>query len=464
MEKNLKNKVMSGLFWTFGERFITQGISFAISIILARMLMPSEYGVIALVLVFISIASVFVTNGLGESLIQKKNTDESDFSTIFYCSFVISVFLYVILFISAPYIASFYNNSELIWVLRILALNLPFSSINTIQQAYVSKQMMFKKFFISNLCATIVSGFIGIMMAYSGFGVWSLVAQFLISSVVGTIVLFFTVKWRPKWLFSISSAKELVGFGWKLITANLINTIYGELRGLVIGKNYTMADLAFYNRGNQFPGLIITNINTTISKVIFPAMAEVNDDRSQLKNITRRAMKITAYLTFPLMIGLMSVADSFILLLLTEKWLFAVPFLQICCIYWLFQPMQTANWQAIKALGRSDLLMNLEIIKKVIGISLLLISMGISVYAIAISNAIFAGISMMINMIPNKKLINYSVVEQFRDIAPPLLLSITMGGIIYTFSWLSLPAGVILVLQILCGGIIYVGGSLYLSA
>jgi teichuronic acid exporter len=458
-ERTLKNKVVSGLFWTFGERFVTQGISFALSIILARMLMPSEYGVVALVLVFVNIASVFVTTGLAESLIQKKDTNESDFSTIFYCSFVLSIVLYIILFVSAPSIAAFYNNSDLIWILRILAIILPLSSINTIQQAYVSKKMMFKKFFIANFCATVVSGCIGIFMAYNGYGVWSLVAQFLISSVVGTSVLFFTVKWRPKWLFSMTSAKELVGFGWKLITANLINSVYSELRGLIIGKKYTMADLAYYNRGNQFPSLMITNINTTISKVIFPALAEVNDDPSRLKNVTRRAMKITAYLTFPLMIGLMSVANPLILVLLTEKWLFAVPFLQICCVYWLFQPMQTANWQAIKALGRSDLLMNLEIFKKIIGISLLLISMNISVYAIAISNAFFAGISMIINMIPNKKLIQYSMAEQFRDIAPPLILSMTMGGIIYTLSWLSLPVRLTLGLQIVCGVIIYVGGS-----
>ena len=458
-ERTLKNKVVTGLFWTFGERIITQGISFVLSIILARILMPSEYGVIALVLVFINIANVFVSTGLGEALIQKKDSDESDFSTMFYCSFVVSVFLYVILFFLAPYMAAFYNNSELTWVLRILALILPVSSFNTIQQAYVSKKMMFKKFFLSNFCSAIVAGIIGILMAYNGYGVWSLVAQFLIGSVVGTIVLFFTIKWRPKWLFSITAAKELIGFGWKLVTANLINTVYGELRGLIIGKNYSMADLAYYNRGNQFPSLIISNINTTISKVIFPALAEVNDDPSRLKNVTRRAMKITAYLTFPLMIGLMSIANSFILVLLTEKWLFAVPFLQICCVYWLFQPMQTANWQAIKALGRSDLLMNLEIIKKLIGLLLLLISMNISVYAIAISYALFAGISMIINMIPNNKLINYSMVEQFRDIAPPLFLSITMGGIIYTLSWLSLPESATLVLQILCGAIIYVGAS-----
>jgi teichuronic acid exporter len=458
-EKNLKKKVLSGLLWSFGERFMTQGVSFALSIILARLLMPSEYGLVALILVFINLASVFVTNGISESLIQKKNADETDFSTIFYCSFVMSIFIYIILFFTAPLIAKFYDNADLVWILRILALIIPVSSFNTIQQAFVSKKMMFKKFFFSNLGGTLVSGVIGIIMAYNGFGVWALVAQNLINTIVGTIVLFYTVQWRPRLLFSLQSAKELMGFGWKLVTADFINIGYNELRSLIIGKVYTMADLAYYNRGNQFPSLIITNINTAIAKVVFPAMAEVNDDISRLKAVTRRSMKITAYFIFPLMVGLMSVANPLILVLLTEKWLFVVPFLQICCIYWLFQPIQTANWQAIKALGRSDLLMNLEILKKVIGVSMLLLTMHINIYAIAISNAVFAGISMIINMIPNKKLINYSMAEQFRDIAPPFLLSIGMGGMIYTISWLSLPAIVTLGLQVLSGGIIYVGFS-----
>ena len=458
-EKSLKNKVVSGLFWSFGERFITQGASFALSIILARLLMPSEYGIVALILVFINLASVFVTNGIGESLIQKKNADETDFSTIFYCSFLISIFIYVILFLTAPFIAKFYGNSDLESVLRILALIIPVSSFSTIQQAYVSKKMIFKKFFFSNLGGTLVAGLIGIMMAYYGFGVWALVAQNLVNTIIVTIVLFFTVPWRPRLLFSIDSAKELLGFGWKLVAANFINIGYNELRSLVIGKIYTMTDLAYYNRGNQFPSLIITNINSTIAKVVFPAMAEVNDDISRLKSVTRRAMKITSYLIFPLMIGLMGVANSLILVLLTEKWLFVVPFLQICCIYWLFQPMQTANWQAIKSLGRSDLLMNLEILKKVIGVVMLLLTMHINVYAIAISNAAFAGISMIINMIPNKKLINYSMSEQLRDIAPPLLLSIIMGVIIHTISWIQLPVIATLALQIVCGGIIYIGAS-----
>ncbi|SDX65784.1 Membrane protein involved in the export of O-antigen and teichoic acid [Paenibacillus sp. CF384] len=458
-DSGLKNKVVSGVFWAFSERIVSQGVSFILSILLARLLMPSEYGLIALVLVFTNLANVFVTNGMGETLIQKKDADETDFSSLFYFSVVFSIALYTILFFSAPFIGAFYDNSELVSVLRVIALILPLSSIITIQQAYVSKKMMFKKMFISTIGGTIASGLIGIGMAYLGYGVWSLVAQYLVNAIVNTIVLFFIAPWRPKLLFSMEAIKKLVGFGWKLVAANFINIFYFELRSLMIGKLYTVTALAYYNRGNQFPTLLINSIDTAIGKVLFPAMAEVNHDVAHLKNVTRRSMKITAYLIFPLMIGLLSIAPSLIVVLLTQKWAAAVPFLQICCVYWLFQPMQTANWQAIKALGRSDMLVKLEIIKKIIGVSLLLISMNISVYAIALSNAVFACISMIINMMPNKKLMNYSMREQFRDLAPSLLLSLVMGGSIYTISWLALPAILILLLQIVGGAIIYVGAS-----
>lgn len=458
-DNSLKKKVVSGVFWAFSERIMSQGVSFVLSIILARLLMPSEYGLIALVLVFINLANVFVSNGIGETLIQKKDADETDFSSVFYCSIAISTVLYISFFVLAPYIAIFYDNKELVWVLRIIALILPISSVNTIQQAYVSKQMMFKKMFFSTVGGTLVSGILGITLAHFGFGVWALVAQYLVNAVANTIVLFFIAHWRPKLLFSIDSVKQLVGFGSKLVGANLINTFYAELRSLLIGKLYTPAALAYYNRGNQFPNLLITSIDTAVGKVLFPAMAEVNNDISHLKNVTRRSMKTTAYLIFPLMIGLMSIAPSLVEVLLTRKWISAVPFLQICCIFWLFQPIQTANWQAIKALGRSDMLMKLEIYKKIIGVSMLLISMYISVYAVAISNAAFAGISMLINMMPNKKLMSYSMVEQFRDLAPSFVLSLVMGGSIYTISWISLPTISILLLQIMCGAIIYVGAS-----
>ena len=250
-------------------------------------------------------------------------------------------------------------------LLRVLALKIPISSVSTIQHAYVSKHMIFKKFFFSTLGGTIISGIVGIVMAFTGCGPWALVGQYLTNTIIDTLVLFVTVPWRPKWIFNISSAKSLISYGWKLTISSLINEVYGEMRSLIIGKVYSSADLAFYNRGNQFPSLIITNIDTAIGKVVFPAMTKVASKEERLKQISRRAMKTTSYVIFPMMVGLMFIGESLIDVLLGEKWLVCVPFLQCGCLYYMCQPIQTTNWQIIKAVGRSDLCLKLEIIKKI---------------------------------------------------------------------------------------------------
>lgn len=458
---SLKNQVISGLFWKFGERIIAQGVSFVISVILARLLMPEQYGVIALILIFINIANVFVTNGLGESLIQKQDSGDTEFSTMFYCSLAISGVLYMMIFIFAPFIASFYDNEELIILIRILVLQLPLSAIKTIQHAYVSKHMMFRKFFFSTLGGTLISGTIGVIMAYQGCGVWALAEQYLVNSAIDMLVLFFTVPWRPKLMFDMQSAKILFAYGWKLMLSQLINTLYNELRSLIIGKTYSSADLAYYNRGNHFPSLIITNINTAISNVLFPAMSKVNNSIADVKNMTRRSMKVSSYIIFPLMAGIIAAAEPMVRVLLTEKWIFCVPFLRLCCIYWAFQPLQTANVQAIKAVGRSDICLKLEVIKKLIGFALLFASVPFGVFAIVISNTVYGGISMLINIRPNKKLIDYGYKEQFADIVPSFLLSAFMGGAVYAIGFIPTDAVIVLVIQIISGIALYIAGSYY---
>ena len=459
MTNNLKKQVISGLFWKFGERIIAQGVSFIVSLILARLLLPEQYGIVALVLVFINLANVFVTNGLGESLIQKKDANSTDFSTIFYCSTGFSIVLYIVLFFSAPLIANFYNNQDLILVLRILSLQVPLSAIKTVQQAYVSKHMMFRKFFYSTLGGTLLSGAVGIAMAYNGFGVWALVAQYLVNSSIDTLILFITAKWRPTLQFSSNSAKQLIGYGWKLVVSQFINTLYSELRSLFIGKVYTSADLAAYNKGNQFPSLLITNINSSISSVLFPAMSLKSDDKVRLKELTRQSIKLSSYILFPMLAGLAVVAEPLIRLLLTENWLPCVPFLQISCIYWMFQPSQTANVQAIKAMGRSDMCLKLEIIKKIIGVALLLITINISVYAVVIANAIFAGISAIINILPNKKLIGYGIKEQVLDLLPSFVLSVLMFFITFQITRFAFNDIITIFLQCVAGISIYILGS-----
>ena len=458
-KRTLKQSVFSGLIWTFGERIIAQGISFILSIILARLLLPEEYGIIAVVLVFINLANVFVSNGFGEALVQKKDTDSTDFSTAFFCSLAVSIVLYLVLFFSAPTIARIYHYEDLVPVLRALSLKIIISSISTVQHAYVSKNMIFKRFFFSTIGGTLVSAIVGIEMAYAGFGVWALVAQYLVNTVVDTIILLITVPWRPRLSFSVQAAKRIVSYGWKITASALINTGYSELRNLVIGGFYTTADLAFYNRGNQFPALVINNIDTAVGKVVFPAMAQSNDDKQRIKAVSRRALKTTSYLIFPLLIGLAVVARPLVLILLTEKWEPCIFFLQIGCVYFMCQPIQTTNWQIIKAVGRSDLCFKLEIIKKVIGISLLIVSIRFGVKAIATTSAAFGVISMFINMVPNGRLIKYTVKEQIIDLLPAFILSIIMGALTQLVTLLNLNSILTLGLQICVGIIVYFGSS-----
>ena len=459
----IKGQVMSGLFWKFGERIIAQGVSFVVTMLLARLLLPEEYGIVALVMVFINLANVFVTTGLGDALVQRAQATRKDFSTIFYCGVGVSAVLYIIIFFSAPWIADFYDNQQLILVLRVLSIQIPLSSVKTVQHAYVQRHMIFRKFFWSTLGGTLISGVVGIAMAYAGYGVWALVAQYLVNSVIDMLILFITVNWKPHLEFDRKSAREMLNFSWSLVLSSFINEFYLELKSLLIGKYYREADLASYNKGNQFPALLINNINASISSVLFPAMAKCGDDPVALKNITRKSIRLSTYILLPMLAGLMAVAKPLVQLLLTDNWLPCVPFLQISCIFWMFQPSQTANVQAIKAAGRSDICLKLELVKKVIGVLLILVTIRINVYAVVIANAAFAGISACINIIPNKKLIHYGTWEQLRDVLPSIFLSLLVffsAGVC-----LRLPLGsfAMLVVQICVGAAVYIAGSFILK-
>lgn len=453
---SIKSNVASGLVWKFSERILAQGVSFLLSLILARLLMPEEYGTVALVLVFINLANIFITSGLGDSLIQKKESDEEDFSTMFFCGLIMSLVIYAIMFVSASGIAAFYNNPALIRIIRVLSLQIPLGSVKTIQHAYVIKKMLFKKFFFSTLGGTLFSGILGIILAYKGAGVWAIVFQYLANSFVDMIVLFFTIEWRPQLCFKKETAKVLFSYGWKLTVAQFLNTAYVNIRNLFIGKLYTEADLAYYNKGDQFPNLIINNVNNSISTVLFPAMASENDNISRLKSITRRSMTLSSYIIFPIMIGLIVVSEPLIRILLTDKWLSCTPYLCISCVYWMFQPCQTANVQVIKALGKSGLYLKLEMIKKFLGIILLIGSLRFGVFAIAFSNVILAFLSAIINIFPNKHLIGYGYGEQICDLSSALFMTLIMGGFVYIEKFVISSDLVLLLFQIFSGILIYI--------
>lgn len=459
METNTKTKVMSGLIWKFAERIGAQLVSFIVSIILARLLAPEDYGAIALVTVFISLSDVFVQSGFGQSLIQKINADDIDFSSVFYFNLGLSLILYVLLFLLAPVIADFYQKDILVSVIRVMALRIPIASINSVQQAYVSRNMLFKKFFFSTLGGTIGSAIVGISMAYCGMGIWALVAQYMVNSIIDTIVLWFTVRWRPKLIFSIVRMRSLFAFGWKILISSLLDTGYTQLSNLVIGKIYSSKQLAFYNKGQQLPSLVVVNINSSISSVLFPAISKEQNYKDRVKAMMRRSIMISSYLMFPMMAGLAVVARPLISVLLTDKWLGCVPYLQVACFVFALWPIHTANLEAMKAVGRSDLFLCLEIIKKIIGIILLVAAVPYGVMAIALSGAVVSLLSSFINAYPNQKLLEYSYFEQIKDIMSSIVMSLIMAVLIYLVTFLNWNIYLTLFVQCVLGIIIYVGLS-----
>lgn len=456
----MKNEsVVEGFIWRFSERFGAQLVSFVVSIVLARILSPEDYGTVSLVTVFSTILQVFVDSGLGTALIQKKNADDLDFSSVFYFNFVVCLILYFGMFIVAPYISRFYGDLSLTPIIRVLSLTIVVSGVKGIQQAYVSKNMLFKRFFFSTLGGTIFSAILGIFLAYIGFGVWALVVQQLSNTAIDALILWITVKWRPKKMFSIERLKSLLSFGWKLLVSALIDTGYSNLRNLIIGKLYSSSDLAYYNQGDKFPKVIITNINTSIDSVLLPTMSGAQDSIIQVKNMTRRAIKTSTYVMAPLMIGMAFCATSIVRLILTDKWLPCVPYLQIFCITYMFYPIHTANLNAINAMGRSDLFLKLEIAKKTIGMILLLSTMRFGVMIMAYSLLLSTVTSMIINSWPNRKLLNYSLKEQLIDILPGIAIALFMGVLISFIQLLNLPTLFTLIIQVLLGAAVYVGLS-----
>ena len=459
-EKNLKEQTVSGFLWRFFERCGAQGVSFVVSIIVARILDPSVYGIVALINAFITIFAVFVDSGMGNSLIQKKNSDDLDFSTVFYFNLFMCACVYAILFLTAPLISDIYDMQELIPLIRVSSLTVLISGVKNIQQAYVSKHMLFKRFFFATLGGTVGAGIIGVVMAYSGFGVWAIITQSLFNQLVDTIILWITVKWRPKRQFSFSRLRELYSYGWKLLVSGLIEVGYIKIRQFIIGLKYSTEDLAYYNKGDSFPYLIVYNINSSIASVLFPVMSKRQDDRSQVKSILSKSIKTSNYIIAPLMMGLAATAEPVIRLLLTEKWLPCVPFLRICCVAYILYPIDTANLSAIKAVGRSDLFLKLEIIKKTIGITIVLIAMNISVLAMGYSLLVIGIICQIINSWPNKKILGYSYIKQMRDILPSMLLSSFMGVVVYCVSLLKAEDWITILVQIPLGIAIYLLGSI----
>lgn len=456
-----KSSLLQNFSWKFAERIAAQLITLIVSLILARLLDPSDYGIVSIVTILITLANVLVSDGFGSALIQKKDADALDFFSVTYFNIAFSVVLYVILFVGAPFITAFYGEGyeQLTAVIRVLGLRVILSGVNSVQQAYVSRKMIFRNFFWATLIGTVLSAIVGIAMALTGFGVWALVAQYLTNTTVGTICLAILIKKKPRLMFSATRLKGLLQFGSKILGANLLITGYQEVRALIIGKVYSTADLAYYDRGKQFPNLVVTNINSSISAVLFPKIANEQDDISKVQDTTRMAIRFSSYIMSPLMLGLAVVAEPLIRLILTEKWLPCVPLLQLFCIIYLFQPIHTANMQAIKAIGRSDIYLKLEIIKKVIELIVLLCVMWHSVEAIVVGMAVLTTLFTFVNAYPNSKLLQYTFAQQLRDISPAIGMSAVMAAAAWLVTLLPVGSFVMLTVQVIVGAAVYIALS-----
>lgn len=455
MESNQKS-IVSGLFWKVLENGGSQGVQFVVSIILARLLSPKEYGILALIMIFITIANVLVQSGFGTALIQKKNTDERDFSSVFFLSLFTSAMVYVVIFFLAPLLASFYRMEILTDVLRVMGIVVFPGAVISVQNAMIARSMAFRKLFVSTLIAAVISGGISILMALRGFGVWALVYQQIFYYFSLMFMLFLTVRWVPKKILDFERLKSLFGFGWKLLLASLMDTIFTNIQGLTMGKIYSDDTLGNYNRGEQFPKLLVTNIGAAIQSVMLPVMSGFQDDKKKVKELLRNSITMSSFLVLPMMAGLFGIADNLVFVLLGEKWSGSVIFLRLMCIAYSFWPIHIANLQALNAIGRSDVFLKLEIVKKLIGVIVLLLGMsGGAIWMIALK-AFADFLCTFVNAAPNRKFLNYSILEQWRDLLPTVAISLIMGAAVYFVSGMMQKGGVSLLLQIISGGVWYV--------
>lgn len=453
--KDNKVVVLQGLFWKFAERMGSQLVTFIVSILLARLISPEDYGAIALIMVFITISNVLVTNGFSSALIQKKDADIIDFSSVFYLNIGFGALIYIILFFAAPAIANFYGIPVLCQALRVLALVIPIMGMNSVQQSYVSRNMLFRRFFYSTLGGAVISGIVGVSMAIGGFGIWALVAQYVVNYSANTLILWVTLRWRPKLKFSIKRVRSLFSFGWKMLCAGMLDTGYSQLRNLLVGKLYSSADLGYYNRGQQYPQFVVVNINSSISSVLFPMLSKNQHNLYMVKQYTRRAIQVSSYIMWPIMAGLGVCAEPIVRIMLTDKWLSCVPYLQIACFTYGIWPIHTANLEALKAMGRSDLFLKLEIIKKTIGMIVLLATIPFGVMTMAMSAIWVNIISAFINASPNRKILNYSYIEQIKDMLPSMCLSVVMIVIAFPLKFVILNDWLLILAQVTLGVVVY---------
>ena len=453
----LRKTTVSGMFWKFFERISSQLVSLIVSIILARILVPDDYGVVSIVTIFFSFANIFISGGFSSALMQKKDANIQDYSNILYFNLIFSVIIYTGLFVASPYISNFYEMPILVPVIRVMVITLFINSFKSVLCAYLGSKLQFRKFFLVTIGGIIISAIVGIYMALKGYGCWALVAQQMTNTIVGTIILLFTTRVKFVLRFKPKESVGLFKFGWKILVASEISVLYDEINPLVIGKRFSAADLAFYNKGRSFPGLLNSSIGGTLSGVLFPVMAKVQDDKETMLKFLRRYIKISSFIICPMMVGFLAVAKNFVLVALTAKWLEATIYIQIFCIVYMFNIIQVGNLQVIQAMGKSDVILKLEIIKKsaYFVVILLFILFTNNPIHLALACVVNTFIASIVNTAPNRKLIGYKYRYQILDLLPNLLTAFIMVVPVALIGYFNLSPILSLCLQIIVGIGIY---------
>ena len=454
---SLKKKTISGIIWKGLERSFAQIVSMVVSIVLARILVPEDYSVVSVVTIFFTFCNLFISEGINSALIQKKDADELDYSTVLILNMGAAIVLYVIMFFSAPYIAKIYKNDIIEPVVRVMALTFFINGYKAVLSAKISSDMQFKRYFWATFGGTLLSAVVGIAMASKGFGAWALVAQHMTNSFVDSLILTFTTKIRFKLKFSAERFKSLFSYGGKIFFASIITTVYNEIKPLIVGTKFSTSALAFYNRGESFPSIINSLISATLTQTIFPAMTKLQDDRAALRNVTSRYISMMSFLIFPALLGFFAISDEFITVILTEKWLAAAQYVKVFCVVYMLELIQIGNINAIKALGRSDLILKMEVIKKVTYaiIIVLFVVFSESPLLLACSAILCNIVATIVNTYPNKKLIDYGYLDLFKDIIPNLINATVMCIVVMLVQRLSLNVYLMLVLKIFVGVIVY---------
>ena len=450
-------KIGKSLIYKTFERFSVKILGLIVSIVLARLLAPEEFGQVAIITVFINLCLSFVDSGLSSALVQNKKADRVDYSTVFYISLAVAAIMSAALILTAPIIGEYYENDAIVLPLRVYSLSLFVSAFSAVQNAKLQREMKFRTVLYTSLAATILSATVGITLAALGAGIWALIVYYFAYTVFSSLAILIADRWVPTLEFSLSRAKELFSYGWKMLVSGLLCSIYEDIRTLIIGKMFSEAQLGYYNRGQQFPIVLVTTTHSTIQSVVFPVMSEKQDDKESVKVLSKNTLKYGSLILFPVMIGLSVAAESIISVLLTEKWLASVPFMQIICLGSASIAINTAGLTAIKSVGRSDVYMRLELVRRIAMLAVLLVSVFAfrSVEAIAWGYAISAWIDVVIISVPVKRLIGYGLIEQLRDVWKIILAALLMGGVVFAVGLLAAPAWLVLTLQITSGIIIY---------